>query len=112
MVYCGTNMIESIVFHTAGDSDNQHCITMTKHADRPVFTVRCCCDLEWHYDFWMENNSDYERVKFNIMEAIFECEDIEALLVVLSEIFEDGFADILIEKDKCDGNCENCSCKD
>lgn len=114
MVYYGTDIVEYIVFHAAGDSDDRHFVTMTKHADMPVFTVGYCCNPEWRYGFWMNNSSDYERVKFNIMEAIFECEDTDALLVVLNEIFEDGFGDILIKEDECncDGNCENCNCKD
>ena len=114
MVYYGTDTTEYIMFHAAGESDNKHFIAMTKRADMPVLTVSYCCNSEWRYDFWMENNSDYERIKFNIMETIFECEDMDALLVVLNEIFEDGFADILVKEDKCDcdGNCENCNCKD
>lgn len=113
MVYYGTNTVECIEFHPAGDSKNHHFIMMTKQSDAPIFTVECCCDPEWHYDFWMKNNSDYERVKFNIMETIFKCEDVDALLIVLSEIFEDGFADILINDEcDCDENCENCNCKD
>jgi hypothetical protein len=109
MVYYGTDISEHIVFHAAGASDDKHFIVMTKHSDVPAFTIGCCCDHEWRYDFWMNNNSDYERVKFNIMETIFECEDMDALLVVLSEIFEDGFSDILIKDNECD--CD-CNCKD
>lgn len=115
MVYYGTDIVEYIVFHPEGNYEDKHLIGMTKHSDAPIFTVDCCCDSEWHYDFWMENNSDYERVKLCIMEAVFECEDMDALMVVLSEIFEDGFEDILIkDKDKCDcdGSCEVCKCKE
>lgn len=114
MVYYGTDMVECIAVHEAGDSENKHMIGMTKHADMPVFTVDCCCDSEWRYDFVMNCSSDYERVKYNIMNAIFDCEDMNALLVALSKIFEDGFKDILIKEDKCkcNGHCENCTCKD
>jgi hypothetical protein len=112
MVYYGTETTEYIVIHEAGEHDKKHYIGMTKHADMSMFTVRCDCS-DWRYDFMMENNSDYDRIKFNIMEAIFECEDVDALLVVLSEVFEDGFGDILIEENECncDGSCENCNCK-
>lgn len=113
MVYYGTDIVEYIVFNTAGDPENKHLIGMTKHSDAPVFTVDCCCDSEWRYDFWMENNSDYERVKFNIMDAIFECEDVDSLMRVLSEVFEDGFSDILVKDEcDCDGSCEVCKCKE
>lgn len=113
MVYYGTHNVECIEFHTAGNYKDRHFIMMSKQPDASIFTVECCCDSEWHYDFWMENNSDYERVKFNIMQSIFECEDMDALMVVLTEIFEDGFADILVKNEcNCGGNCENCTCKD
>lgn len=114
MVYYGTDAVEYIVFHAAGESNDKHYIEMTKHADMPVFTVSYCCDPEWSYDFLMNGNSDYERVKYNIMTAIFNCEDVDALFVVLNEVFKDGFSDILIKADKCncDGSCENCTCKD
>lgn len=114
MVYYGTDIIEYIVIHPAGESDEKHLIGLNKHANAPIFTVTCCCDSSWSYDFYMENNSDYERVKFNIMEAVFECEDMDSLKRVLSEVFEDGFADILIKEEHecdCDGSCENCKCK-
>lgn len=113
MVYYGTNMVECIEFHTAGDPNDGHFIMMTKRSDAPIFTVECCCDSEWRYDFWMKNNSDYERVKFNVMEAIFECEDMNALMRYLGEIFEDGFEDILVEEEcHCDGDCEHCNCEE
>lgn len=110
MVFYGTNNIECINFHVAGDSKTHHFIMMTKLSDAPIFTVECSWDSEWCYDFWMENNSDYERVKYNIMETIGECEDVDVLQTVLEKIFEDGFEEILVECD-CDGNCENCDCK-
>ena len=113
MVYNGTYTSEAIVFHAAGCSEEKHFIELVKHIDEPVFRVSCCCDPDWNYEFYMGNPSDYERVKFNIMEQIFEAESIEELLVVLAEMFEDGFADILIDDGcDCNGSCENCTCRD
>ena len=116
MVYCGTDIIESIVVHPAGNSEDKHVIGLVKHADDPVFSVECCCNSEWRYEFYMNGNADYERVKFNIMESIFECENMDELLAELSEVFEDGLADILIRNEdehkcNCDGSCEDCHCK-
>lgn len=110
MIYNGTYTSEAIEFRTIGLPDDFHWIEMTKSADEPTFFVTCCCDPDWHYKFLMENNSDYERVKMAIMNAIFDCENPDELLDELSEIFEDGFTDILIEDDDCDGDCDNC-CK-
>ena len=110
MVYYGTDVVEYIVFHTAGNSEDKHLIGMAKSADSQTFTVDCCCDSEWRYSFRMENNSDYERIKFNIMQTVFECETMEELLSKLSELFKDGFEELLI-KDECDGNCDCYDCK-
>lgn len=109
MIYHGTYASETIEFYTVSRPDIAHWIEMTKSADDPTFFVTCCCDPDWHYEFYMENNSDYERVKMTIMDAIFNCENPDALIDELSEIFEDGFMDILVENDGCDGDCDNCS---
>ena len=98
MVYYGTIVSEMIAVHPAGESSNLHYIKLTKSHDEPLFWVSCCCNEDWCYEFALESHSDYERVKFNIMEAMFECEDVDELLTCLGEIFEDGFADILIHE--------------
>ena len=108
MIYHGTSVHEIIQFHAIGESD-LHCIELIKAADEPTFSVICCCDPEWYYEFYMENNSDYERVKFAIMDAMFEYYSVDELLDELSDIFEDCFEDILVE-DVCDGDCEHCEC--
>lgn len=109
MVYRGTYTTERLMFHNESDPNEVHFIALTKSADAPTFYVTCCCDEEWGYEFYIENNSDYERVKFNIMEAMFDCESMTELLDELSEIFEDGFEGLLV-CDCCDCfNCENCN---
>ena len=105
MMYRGSSFVERIAFCPDGDPKSTHFIEMCKGDG--MFMVDFCCDPDWGYAFYMDSQSDYERVKFNIMESIFECESIEELLNTLSDIFEDGFADILIEEE-CDGDCENC----
>ena len=106
MVYHGSDLVEIIQVHPMDDLKATHYINLVKSADTPTFYVTCCCDDEWGYEFYLENNADYERVKFNIMEAIFECEDVVELLDELRDMFEDNFADILIG-DVCDDDCEN-----
>lgn len=111
MMYHGTYTSETIELHPIGQPDELHYIELTKSATEPTFFATCCCDPHWYYEFYMENNSDYERVKMAIMDMIFECDEMVELLDVLSEIFEDGFADILVENnDDCDGDCEHCEC--
>ena len=105
MMYRGSSFVEMIAFCPAGEPQNTHYIEMRKGDG--MFTVSYCCDPDWCYGFYMDNQSDYERVKFNIMDAIFECEDTEELLDNLNEVFQDGFADILID-DEYNNDCENC----
>lgn len=107
MVYDGTNNSELIVFHTVEDSDYKHFIELYKYMNSQVLSVGCCCDRDCGYKFFMTSNSDYERIKFNIMEAVFECEDVDELLDTLDEIFCDGFSDIMLENE-CGGHCDYC----
>ena len=110
MVYTGTGMAE---FINVNDNGNHYSIEMAKMPNDNTFAVICDYDENWGYEFYMENNSDYEKVKFNIMEAIFECESMDELIKELSEVFEDGFADILVESNcSCGSNCEFCNCNE
>jgi hypothetical protein len=46
------------------------------------------------------------------MEAIFECDTMDELMENLSEVFEDGFADILVNEEHCCGECcGECECE-
>ena len=96
MMYRGSLFVEKICFCPSGDLNDSHCIEMRKN--NGIFTVGYCCDPNWNYSFNMNDVSDYERVKFNIMTELFKYEEIDELLDRLSFVFEDGFADILIEE--------------
>ena len=104
MVFRETNQIESIAVSPMDGLNETHYINLIKSGSEPTFYVTCCCDEDWGYEFYLENNSDYERVKFNIMNAVFECETMDDLLNMLSDTFEDGFADIMVEE------CDHCNC--
>ena len=111
MVYYGTDVVEVIRFNPMNNLNETHYISMTKSADDVTFRVETCCDPNWCYEFYLLNNSDYERVKFNIMNAVFECDTVGQLIVTLEEIFEDGFEDILV-KECCDECCcGECECE-
>ena len=96
MVYRGSECSEKIYLSPAGESASIHYIEITRYGS--VFVVETCCTSGWSYTFSTNDLSDYERVKYNIMEQIFKCNSIEELLDQLSFVFEDGFADILIEE--------------
>ena len=107
MVYYGTENTEYIIFHSEGNPEDVHSIAMTKSADTPTFSVKCCCNDMWEHEFYMDNNSDYERVKMSIMDVAFEAETMNELMDMLNEVFEDGFRELLVEHE-CNGNCDNC----
>ena len=105
MIYCGTGAFERIFMHD-NDLEETHWIDMTMHAEDAVFAVTCCCDDSWEWNFYY-GKSDYDRIKFTIMNAIFECNDVDELLDVLDEIFAEDFCDIVVEEE-CDGCCGGC----
>lgn len=109
MVYQGTSVTETIAMRPMNALNETHFIELEKAANAPMFVVTCCCDEDWVYVFNTGENSDYERVKHNIMAAMFECDTMEELLETLSEVFEDGFEDILVQ-DECNGCCGQCDC--
>lgn len=112
MVYHGTDLVEVIQVHPMDDLGGTHCVNLVKSADNATFYVTCCCDEDWSYEFYMLNNSDYERIKFVIMEAIFNCDTMDELMETLSETFEDGFEDILVNSECCgECCCGECECE-
>lgn len=109
MIYCQTTNTEHIAVHPLDDIHNTQWVELIKYGDIPMFAV--CVDDgedEWFWEFEMTNPSDYEKVKMNIFDAIFECSTMLELAEALNAIFDKLFGDILIV-DECDG-CEGC-CK-
>lgn len=97
MIYHGTYAKETIVVHPNNDERNYQFIDIIKDANMPIFFVQIEDDGDlWTWNFQMINNSDYERVKLNIMETIFKINNMKQLIEILDNIFTDGFADILI----------------
>ena len=109
MIYCQTINVERIAVHPMDDMKNTQFVELIKYGDIPMFAV--CVDDgedEWFWEFEMTEPSDYERVKMNTFDAIFECDTMLELAEALDSIYKDGFASILVV-DECDG-CEGC-CK-
>lgn len=106
MVLCGFYTAEAIAIHPDDDLHETHFIYLEQSKENPTFSVSCCCDEDWEYTF-VYSKSDYERIKFTIINAISECDSMEEIMDALSEIFEEYWADILVDTE-CDGDCENC----
>ena len=113
MKYCGTDNVEMIQFSPMDALNEVHYIMMQKAFDEPVFYVSCCCDDDWFYAFAFEDNTTYEQIKYNIMEAIFNCDTMPELLDYLDGVFVEGFGDVLIYDDDDDDDdycCRMCTC--
>lgn len=111
MIYCQTINKECIAVHPLNDTNSAHFVEIAKYGNIPMFAVWMNDgEDDWFWEFEMFTPSDYERVKMNIFDAIFECDTMLELAEALDAIFEDSFEDILIvdECDKCDG-CEGCN---
>lgn len=113
MVYYGTYNTEGIVVHTVDDVDDVHVILLTKECDEAAFTVSVCCYDDWEWKFILTSPAHYEMVKHVIMDAAFECEDMDELINLLDEIFENEFSEIVLWEDEYDECCcENCNHRD
>ena len=86
------------------DTADLHYIELALFDDKPMFKVLYCCDEDWQYVF-MYTKNNYENIKHLIVDAAYECDSMEELVDVLTDIFESEFGDILMD---CDGDCENC----
>ena len=110
MIYNGTINIERIVVHPMNDTNNHQIVELTKYSDEPTFSVDLYDgEYNWYWEFDLTNPSDYERVKYCILDAVFVCDIMRELAESLDDIFTDEFADILIEEDEC-AECNCCMC--
>ena len=113
MVYYGTYNTEGIVVHLNEDVDDRHIIYLTKECDAATFTVNVCCYNDWEWKFSLASPANYEMVKHMIMESAFECEDMDELINMLDDVFEEMFAEIVIWEDACSEHCcEKCNHRD
>ena len=106
MTYCGTSVTETILVHDDGNHDVNHAIELTRCSYSSEFLVSYCGDECWYYEFSMKDPSDYERIKFCIMENVYKCRNMPSLIENLNNIFENYFADILIQEERKEINID------
>ena len=107
MIYRGTYFSEKITFSPEDEICSTYAVELCKGAERNDFCVIIeadDCDYVWEFE--TNDASDYERVKFNIMDTMFTVETLDEFVEILDDIFTEGFGDILVE-DEC---CECCEC--
>ena len=105
MTYYGTVKKEEIAIRQ--DDESFEYVILAKSCVTPTFMVSTSYDDGWVWEFWMEDPSVYEMVKHMVMDATFGCDDMEELMEILDGIFEEDFANFVVDEE-CDGDCENC----
>lgn len=118
MILCGSISMERFVVHPDDSPHTSHYIEVTEDKDSAIFYVTNCCDDEWVWAFWY-SKTNYEVVKFLIMDCIAECGTMDELIDALDEVFEEDCADMLFNEAElleaeceidCGGDCDNCLC--
>lgn len=105
MIYYGTVKQEEIMFKL--DDGTMNTVSLVKSCVTPTFVVTTTYNDEWYWEFWMDDPSVYEMAKHVVMDAVFECEDMDELMEMLDEIFDEDFMDFVVDEE-CDSDCENC----
>ena len=108
MILCGFYETERIMVHPNDNLEESHWIDITKDKDEPTFYVTYCCDEDWVWEFAYDKTT-YERIKHLIVDCILECDDMDDLIEVLDEIFEEiVYGSRYDDVDECDGDCAHC----
>lgn len=97
MIYYQTITKECIAIRPLDEHDT-YFVELMKRGNKPEFAV--CIDVGEHEYLWIfdgSNPSDYERVKLNVFDVIFEWDTIHELVDSLDAIFRHDFDNILIE---------------
>lgn len=94
MIYHGTTNTETIIVHPFDDETDVQFIDIVTDAETSLLYVNIG---ECSWEFMMRSLSDYEWIKFTIMEVIQTVENMEELVSELNEVFVENFEDILVE---------------
>lgn len=108
MIFCGNYESEKLIVHPRDDINSSHYIEITKDKDDPIFSVTCCCEEEWIWEF-MYSKTNYEVVKYLIMASIVECDTMYELLEMLDETFYVECSHMICEGIECECDCD-CEC--
>ena len=109
MIYRQTINVERIALSPLDNVDSIQFVDLVKFGDVPTFAVSIANkENDWYWEFDMAEPSDYERVKMNLYDAIFECDTVEELGEALDAIFEDGFDEILLYCNRNEEEYEEC----
>ena len=94
MICHGITKTESILVHPYDDETNIQFIDIITDAETSIVYVNVD---EYSWEFVMRSLSDYEHIKFIIMEVVRTVNDMGELVSELNETFIEEFEDILVE---------------
>ena len=95
MIFKGIGASENIWFQSA-DTNIMYRFILSKSSSNPGnFSLEVSHNEEWGYSFCTDDSSDYERIKYSLMETLFDCENETDMLSTVSKMIEDGFSDII-----------------
>ena len=101
MIYNGTYKQETLIVNPNNDEKEVQFIDLVIDPSEQILSVRLDVDTEdYYWEFYLDNPSDYERIKFNVMESMWDSDDMDELAKRLDEVFTDGFADILVQDEE------------
>ena len=106
MIYDGTIEIEAMMAHPEDNPDAVYSVKMRKSAEENIFYVYSDYDEDFEYAFWLDGTTNYEVVKFTIMDTLISFASWDEALQVLENDFMTSLRQILVQ---CDGDCENCN---
>ena len=100
MIFCGITKAEQIYLQADDDLDKIYVIELLRDGYEPKFTAWSDYDKDWTWDFWYTSETDYERVKWAILDMIDEYNSIPAVLIALNDAFLEYFVDMLVDNKK------------
>ena len=110
MIFCGIVETEQIDLHPDNDLDKLYSISLTMDKHEPKFYVWSDYNKQWFWEFWYLSKTNYEKIKYCIIDVASECNDIAETLNALTQVFFEYFDDVLVsEEDMCQYENENCS---
>ena len=87
MIFCGNISLERLMVNPNDDPHSSHYIDITMDTGMPVFYVTCCCDTDWEWGFWY-SKTNYESIKYIIMDSILGCATMDELIDRLDKFYK------------------------
>ncbi len=91
MIYKRSQFIESLEFQEV-DSEKESSFEMFMTDDGKELMIVSAFNEDWAYTIPLEEPSDYDRVRFNVMQAALEADTLVEAQTMLTSVLEEGFS--------------------